>query len=48
MVDKEELTAYKRWLDSGFKSGMLTKEKCIKMVKKKEIELGLKPPSGNS
>jgi outer membrane biosynthesis protein TonB len=41
---EDDLLAYKRWLNSGFKSGVLTKQQCIDMVKAKEIELGLKPP----
>jgi outer membrane biosynthesis protein TonB len=41
---EEELVEYKRWLNQGFKSGMLTKEQCVAMVRKKEAELGLRPP----
>jgi outer membrane biosynthesis protein TonB len=40
---EDDLLAYKRWLNSGFKSGVLTKQQCIDMVRTKEIELGLKP-----
>ncbi len=38
-----ELLQYKRKLDKGFRSGKLTKEQCVSMVRKKEIDLGLKP-----
>ena len=41
---EEDLLAYKKWLNHGYKSGVLTKEQCIDMVLIKEIELGLKPP----
>jgi len=40
----EDLLAYKKWLNKGYKSGVLTKEQCVTMVKAKEIELGLRPP----
>jgi len=40
----EELLTYKKWLNKGYKSGVLTKEQCIAMVKAKEIEMGLRPP----
>ena len=40
---EEELVAYKKWLNHGFKSGVLTKQQCVDMVRKKEIELGLRP-----
>ncbi len=40
---EDDLMVYKRWLNSGFKSGVLTKQQCVDMVKAKEIELGLKP-----
>ncbi len=45
---QEEMFFYKRKLDKGFKSGKLTKERCLAMVRKKEEELGLKPPTGSS
>ncbi|KYK31117.1 MAG: hypothetical protein AYK23_04165 [Candidatus Proteinoplasmatales archaeon SG8-5] len=41
---EDELLAYKRHLDKGFRSGKLTKEHCVSMVREKEIELGLRPP----
>ena len=40
---EEELIAYKKWINQGFKSGVLTKQQCIAMVHIKEIELGLRP-----
>lgn len=39
-----ELLEYKKWLNKGYKSGVLTKEQCTGMVKAKEVELGLRPP----
>jgi len=39
------LTDLKRKLDKAFKSGKLNRDQCIVMVKEKEIELGLKPPT---
>jgi hypothetical protein len=44
----EELLEFKRKLDKGFKSGKLTREQCMAMVVKKEIELGLRPPDEDS
>ena len=41
---EEDLVIYKKWLNKGYKSGMLTKEQCSDMVRDKEIELGLRPP----
>jgi hypothetical protein len=41
---EEDLLIYKKWLNKGYKSGVLTKEQCTEMVHGKEIELGLKPP----
>lgn len=41
---EDELLAYKKWLNKGYKSGVLTKEQCTAMVWTKEIELGLRPP----
>jgi hypothetical protein len=41
---EEDLLAYKKWLNKGYKSGVLTKEQCTVMVRGKEIELGLRPP----
>jgi hypothetical protein len=43
-----ELLQYKRKLDKGFRSGKLTKEECISMVRKKETKLRLKPPTESS
>jgi hypothetical protein len=43
-----DLLQYKRKLDKGFRSGKLTKEECISMVRKKETKLGLKPPTESS
>lgn len=40
---EDDLLEYKRKLDKGFKSGKLTRDQCVSMVKKKEIELGLRP-----
>ena len=39
-----ELHEYKKWLNKGYKSGVLTKDQCTGMVRDKEIELGLRPP----
>jgi len=39
-----DLVKYKKWLNRGYKSGVLTKEQCARMVREKEIELGLRPP----
>ncbi len=39
-----ELLEYKKWLNKGYKSGVLTKEQCTGMVRAKEVELGLRPP----
>lgn len=39
-----ELHEYKKWLNKGYKSGVLTKEQCTGMVRAKEVELGLRPP----
>jgi len=39
-----DLHEYKKWLNKGYKSGVLTKEQCAKMAMDKEIELGLRPP----
>lgn len=41
---EEELLNYKKWINKGYKSGVLTKDQCVSMVKNKEIELGLRPP----
>jgi hypothetical protein len=41
---EEDILAYKKWLNKGYKSGILTKEQCTAMVRGKEIELGLRPP----
>jgi hypothetical protein len=38
-----DLHEYKKWVNKGYKSGVLTKDQCIKMVKDKEMELGLRP-----
>ncbi|MDD4307720.1 MAG: hypothetical protein PHU53_02795 [Thermoplasmata archaeon] len=40
---EEELLNYKKWINKGYKSGVLTKDQCVSMVKSKEIELGLRP-----
>jgi len=41
---EEELLNYKKWLNKGYKSGVLTKEQCNTMVREKEMELHLRPP----
>ncbi|MFO7618808.1 MAG: hypothetical protein R6W91_04040 [Thermoplasmata archaeon] len=40
---EDELIAYKKWLNHGFKSGVLTKQECVAMVQRKKVELGLQP-----
>ncbi|MBA3045474.1 MAG: procyclic acidic repetitive family protein [Candidatus Thermoplasmatota archaeon] len=39
-----DILTYKKWLNNGYKSGILTREQCTDMVRKKEIELGLRAP----
>lgn len=41
---EEDLLAYKKWLNKGYKSGVMTKEQCTAMVRVKEVELGLRAP----
>ena len=41
---EEVLTEYKRWLNKGFKAGMLTREQCAMLTRHKEIEMGILPP----
>jgi hypothetical protein len=38
------LTAYKRWLNQGFKAGLVSREECQVMTQDKEVKLGLRPP----
>jgi hypothetical protein len=45
---EEEMHQYKRKLDKIFKSGLLTKDECLTLVRKKEEDLGLKPPTWSS
>jgi hypothetical protein len=42
---EDALIEFKRKLDKGFRSGVLTKEECLAKVKDKETELGLRPPT---